>query len=232
MADPDRLFRAGVYEPSMLDFWDDVLSYFYRRLPLARGTTLLDIGCGRGRLVAWARQDRIAAYGVEPNWPRPMAERWIARGLAEALPFKAGSFDELVSFSVLPYVTDPSRCFSEMARVLRESGRAHIAVPELAGYAVLRRGNYRNLPSTAWLLEEIRNEPTLALEATVRIGLKYLVPLVKRTLVRAKPTTGLRLLRRLYLRTYPAGLGDLAFVTVRRLPTTIAKGPAGVGEAQ
>lgn len=55
-------------------------------------------------------------------------------GVGEALPFRDGSFDGLISVAVLEHVRDPFRCASEISRVLRPGGKLVCATPLLAPY--------------------------------------------------------------------------------------------------
>jgi SAM-dependent methyltransferase len=48
---------------------------------------------------------------------------------AEALPFKAASFDAVSSIAVLEHVVEHERAMAEIARVLKPGGRAYVAVP-------------------------------------------------------------------------------------------------------
>jgi SAM-dependent methyltransferase len=52
-------------------------------------------------------------------------------GVGEELPFKDGSFDAVISVSVLEHVRDPFRCAAEIVRVLKPGGRLLCCVPFL-----------------------------------------------------------------------------------------------------
>jgi len=113
------------------------------------GAEVLEWGCGRGML-----SHALAAHGaivtaLDPN-PDALAEthgRSVAirctRGDASRLPFRDGTFDALVSMSVLQY-TAWRTAISEAARVLRPGGRALFvenleAHPLAQAYRALRR---------------------------------------------------------------------------------------------
>jgi ubiquinone/menaquinone biosynthesis C-methylase UbiE len=93
----------------------------------ARGHTL-DVGCGTGRGLALYAPD-VRVIGLDPAWdslgrarrPAPAGPR-VAGG-AEALPFRDGSFDTVVSSLVFCSVPEPSRGLAEVKRVLRAGGR-------------------------------------------------------------------------------------------------------------
>jgi ubiquinone/menaquinone biosynthesis C-methylase UbiE len=92
----------------------------------ARGRTL-DLGCGTGRNLPLLPASTVAV-GVDPctqslaRARRRSPRALLVRARAEALPFKAGSFDTVVSGLVLCSVTDPPTAASEMLRVLAPGG--------------------------------------------------------------------------------------------------------------
>ena len=92
----------------------------------ARGRTL-DLGCGTGRNLP-LMPAAVTAVGVDPALGSLVRARRRAPGVslvsarAEALPFRAGSFDTVVSGLVLCSVGDPARALAEVRRVLREGG--------------------------------------------------------------------------------------------------------------
>jgi ubiquinone/menaquinone biosynthesis C-methylase UbiE len=92
----------------------------------ARGRTL-DLGCGTGRNLPLLPASTVAV-GVDPctqslaTARRRSPRALLVRARAEALPFKAGSFDTVVSGLVLCSVTDPPTAASEMLRVLAPGG--------------------------------------------------------------------------------------------------------------
>jgi ubiquinone/menaquinone biosynthesis C-methylase UbiE len=92
----------------------------------ARGRTL-DLGCGTGRNLPLLPASTLAV-GVDPC-PQSLARArrrspraLLVQARAEALPFKDGAFDTVVSGLVLCSVTDPAVAASEMIRVLAPGG--------------------------------------------------------------------------------------------------------------
>jgi ubiquinone/menaquinone biosynthesis C-methylase UbiE len=104
------------------------LARWRRWLVAGAGGRVLDLGCGTGRnlplLPASAR-----AVGLEPAWPALRRARRRAPhvalvvGSAEALPFRDGTFDTVLSGLVFCSVEDPPRALGEVRRVLRPGGR-------------------------------------------------------------------------------------------------------------
>ena len=96
----------------------------------ARGLTL-DLGCGTGRNLPLMPAG-VRAVGVDPALDSLARARWRASGTplvaarAEALPFRAGSFDIVVSGLALCSVVDPPRALDEIRRVLRAGGTLRV----------------------------------------------------------------------------------------------------------
>jgi len=88
---------------------------------------VLDLGCGTGRnLPLYA--EGVRAVGLDPCLETLRAARRraprasLVLGVAERLPFRAGSFETAVSGLVLCSVEDPPRALAEVRRVLAPGG--------------------------------------------------------------------------------------------------------------
>jgi ubiquinone/menaquinone biosynthesis C-methylase UbiE len=92
----------------------------------ARGRTL-DLGCGTGRNLPLVPSG-TRVIGLDLAWDvllrarRRAPDALLVQGSAEALPFRAGSFDTVVSGLVFCSVPDPRRGLAEVRRVLAPSG--------------------------------------------------------------------------------------------------------------
>ncbi|HEX7089682.1 MAG TPA: methyltransferase domain-containing protein [Longimicrobiales bacterium] len=102
--------------------------------PLA-GVRALDLGCGTGRyarLLAAAGAGSVVGLDLSAGMlmraarQGPAGARWVL-GDASVLPFRAASFDVVVSGLVLDHLPRLEPCFREVARVLRPGGRAVLA---------------------------------------------------------------------------------------------------------
>ena len=106
------------------------LGRWRRKLLAGAAGRTLEVGCGTGRnLPLYPRSARVVAF--DPDLRVLLAARRRSSGpllvaRAEALPFRAGSFDAVVSSLVFCSVVDPRRGLREAGRVLAAGGRLHM----------------------------------------------------------------------------------------------------------
>jgi SAM-dependent methyltransferase len=110
---------------------------FFRRLNVAPGTRVLDIGCGAGQLALMAARAGANVTGVDiaANLIEQARERARSEGLsvhfdegdAEALPYPDASFDLVASLIGAMFAPRPELVASEMLRVCRSGGRIAMA---------------------------------------------------------------------------------------------------------
>jgi len=116
-----KLYGARVLKP--------VLALALKRLELRPGTALLDVGCGRGELLAKAKEAGAQAVGCD------YAEAAVAlatktsgcrviRCDVKKLPFPDASFDRIAFIGVIDHLSDAELavCFGELRRLLRPGG--------------------------------------------------------------------------------------------------------------
>ena len=94
------------------------------------------MGCGTGRHTLWLAQAGAEVTGIDFSEAMLAKAHEKAKGysidlivhdLHQRLPFEAGQFDMIVSGLVLEHIADLAHYFSEVARVLANSGRAIIS---------------------------------------------------------------------------------------------------------
>jgi ubiquinone/menaquinone biosynthesis C-methylase UbiE len=87
----------------------------------------LDVGCGTGRNLPLV-DARVRVIGLDPAHASLLAARRrapgvpLVRGDAQALPFRDGAFDTVLSGLAFCSVPDPARGLAEVRRVLKPGG--------------------------------------------------------------------------------------------------------------
>jgi SAM-dependent methyltransferase len=105
---------------------------FFSRLGIARGSTLLDVGCGSGQLALIAARAgaRVTGCDIAANWIEAARMRAAVEGLAigfdvadaEALPYRDGQFDAVASIFGAMFAPRPLLVAAELTRVCRPGG--------------------------------------------------------------------------------------------------------------
>lgn len=119
--------------------WGQSLLYGTRvrrisRLALTPERRVLDLGCGRGHLLAAFRQRGWSVEGVElsdgaAQYPREALGLKVHVGRLQDLGFQDAAFDAVVLWHVLEHVPEPATLLGEVGRILRPNGLLLVAVP-------------------------------------------------------------------------------------------------------
>jgi ubiquinone/menaquinone biosynthesis C-methylase UbiE len=110
---------------------------FFRRLGVAPGTRLLDVGCGAGQLALIAARAgaQVTGCDISTNWLEKARFRAAADGLtitfdegdAESLPYQDAQFDAVISLLGAMFAPRPDRVAAELTRVCRPGGMIAMA---------------------------------------------------------------------------------------------------------
>lgn len=137
-ADTQRAYN-DLYNHRGILHRDSFYLWLIDRLQPQAGQTLLDISCGEGRLVALARGRGLAAWGMDFAVAALRKARrdegqvvWVAAD-GERLPLPGGCVDYVTHIGSLEHYVAPDRGVSEIARVLKRTGKACILVPNAFG---------------------------------------------------------------------------------------------------
>jgi len=132
---------APTYEHKRYDFFRRMQERVLKQLDLTEGMILLDIGCGTGWAVRRAASmvgSRGGARGIDLSGKmienakkasRGIANVEFTQGNAEALPFADESFDRVMCTMSFHHYLNPSKAVSEIARVLKCTGKVCIVDP-------------------------------------------------------------------------------------------------------
>lgn len=130
--------------------------------PIPAGSRVLDVGCGAGQTLI-AAADGSRAVGLDVDLPalalgrtlsserrrderggRPEGGIGLVCAAGEALPFRPGSFDQVVCRVALPYMHAPS-ALAESRRVLAPGGALWLTLhPFAVPWRALWRGGAKN----------------------------------------------------------------------------------------
>lgn len=94
------------------------------------GKTVLDVGCGTGRLsLFFAEDNHVTGIDVNNNTIVQHANFTFIQGDAERLPFPDHHFDVVVSFDVIEHVEHDRLFVQEIYRVLQPGGELLLGTP-------------------------------------------------------------------------------------------------------
>ncbi len=129
------------------DLWNEHLSRYLFATRLARGKTLVDVGCGTGygsaelahtaARVIGLDQSRDAVSYAAQHYSRHNLQFLTAA--ATDLPFANSTFDLIVAFEVIEHLEDWQHLLLESRRVLRPTAQLVISTPNRDFYAESRR---------------------------------------------------------------------------------------------
>jgi SAM-dependent methyltransferase len=108
-----------------------------RRLSLAPGDAVLDVGCSAGVWTHHVGRRVARSVGVDTDGPTVALGGRLHPGVelleadARRLPFRDGEFDKVVFISTLEHIEEPAVALAEVTRVLRPGGLMGLSVDTL-----------------------------------------------------------------------------------------------------
>ena len=132
---------TSIFKAALSPFEDEVLAV--RRAVVSRhlspGASVLEVGPGSGRFLAWIKSIGLRATAVEHS---PELSRQIETDLSidvmvgefENIALPSGAFDAFCSFHVIEHVRDPQRHLQVAFRAVRPGGVAFIATPNAGSW--------------------------------------------------------------------------------------------------
>ncbi len=149
--------HAGWWQDGFTDGAD--AEYVEQILPLAREllagrARVLDIGCGEGQLSRLLADDGARVIGIDPTRAQLVVAQQrggapeYARGMAQALPVRAASFDAAVACLVFEHIPDHRPAIAEIARALVPGGR----------FVLFLNHPLLQTPGSGWIIDHILDE--------------------------------------------------------------------------
>lgn len=114
---------------------DALYRWVLGKLNPRESTRLLDVACGLGVLVNYARSYHLTAHGVDLSLTATLLAKNEAPGVSlcvgdgEGLPYADESFDYATNIGSLEHFLNMKMGLSEMQRVLKKNGTAAILLP-------------------------------------------------------------------------------------------------------
>lgn len=133
-----RRFRSE-YDYALFEYYRSAkLIAFLDRAGVRVGGRVLDCGCGGGGMPLSLAEHADHVTGIDPmdrfgQAGVTLAREWhidnvsFVRADGMALPFASGSFDLVLSHSVIEHVADAARYLKECRRVLNDGGRFYLS---------------------------------------------------------------------------------------------------------
>ncbi|MEP6918255.1 MAG: class I SAM-dependent methyltransferase [Acidobacteriota bacterium] len=145
-AHADLRFRSE-YDYALFEYFRSakVIAFLERAGVAVRGR-VLDAGCGGGGMPLSLAEDAVSVVGIDPaerfqdagvRLGRERGMRNIHFALADgmALPFRAGTFDLVLSHAVIEHVADAPLYLRECARVLARGGHVYLSTAPYLSFA-------------------------------------------------------------------------------------------------
>jgi cyclopropane fatty-acyl-phospholipid synthase-like methyltransferase len=129
MAEWNQILGNEIYSPEEPD---DFVTHFLSKLNKKQKTRILDLGCGRGRHVAYAVTHGFEAHGIDASGTGLRATKkkiqdadaYLVKCDMRMFPYKRSCFDIVISLRTVYHQTFDGiqRTVSEIKRILNKDG--------------------------------------------------------------------------------------------------------------
>ncbi|MBU0952732.1 MAG: class I SAM-dependent methyltransferase, partial [Elusimicrobia bacterium] len=138
-------YQEEYFKPWISKLQEPRLKFFVKRWEkiekpaLAAKGKILDVGCGPGEFLSFAKKDGWETFGTEisafaaAHAAKKFGLNVFTGDLREA-KFPDNNFDVVTIWHVLEHMPDPSAVLKEINRIIKPSGVLVIAVPNLNNY--------------------------------------------------------------------------------------------------
>jgi len=119
-------YTYGTYEQELTETYARYVDQYIAALPELE--TFLEIGCGNGFFLLWAKQCGFKkVFGVEPGQPTidqadPKIRKNIIVDIFRKGQFKKNSIDLICLFQILDHIPDPNAFLGECLRIVKPGG--------------------------------------------------------------------------------------------------------------
>ncbi|MBM3251599.1 MAG: class I SAM-dependent methyltransferase [Candidatus Omnitrophica bacterium] len=110
-------------------------------LSLEGDDTILDLGCGSGKLFEGVDASKVVGIDISDYLLKKAKSRikYILKAEGESLPFKNESFNKIICSEVIEHLLNPGIVMKEAKRVLKKKGALIITIPNEKNINFLKR---------------------------------------------------------------------------------------------
>lgn len=116
--------------------YESNLEFLVNNRLVKKGEKILEIGCGKGKMLNTLQEEGCFIHGVELNkdYIKQMQDLYkkelpVTVVKDYVLPFPDNSFDKVISFDVLEHIPNTKEHLSEVLRVLKKGGKYCFGIP-------------------------------------------------------------------------------------------------------
>lgn len=133
---PEVTAQMAAFDDRRLPWLLQRLQLIQRHMPAGAPLTLLDVGCGAGRLLGAAAREgwQVAGLELSPGFAaearRHVPSATITQGdILQAAPTRLGTFQAIIALDVIEHVLDPSAMLARLSAMLPPGGLLLIQTP-------------------------------------------------------------------------------------------------------